>query len=104
MMCHRITMPVALMANGRDAGLYAHYAVAAQQTGGVYTASDHRGILKHLIRQWRLLKKKRAPTTDKFVVVIKIHHQFQSPGSQGNRTKCFDFQLEPCLNLLVIRR
>jgi acyl-[acyl-carrier-protein] desaturase len=52
-------MPVALMAGGRDADLYAHYAAAAQQTS-VYTASDHRGILEHLIRQWRLLKKKSA--------------------------------------------
>ena len=53
MMRRRITMPAALMTDGRDADLYAHYAAAAQQTG-VYTASDYRGILEHLIRQWRV--------------------------------------------------
>ena len=31
--------------------LYAHYAAAAQQAG-VYTASDYRAILEHMIRQW----------------------------------------------------
>ena len=53
MMRRRITMPAALMTDGRDDDLYAHYAAAAQQTG-VYTASDYRGILEHLIRQWRV--------------------------------------------------
>ena len=53
MMRRRITMPAALMTDGRDADLYAHYAAAAQQTG-VYTVSDYRGILEHLIRQWRV--------------------------------------------------
>ncbi|KXG24679.1 acyl-[acyl-carrier-protein] desaturase 7, chloroplastic [Sorghum bicolor] len=53
MMRRRITMPAALMTDGRDNDLYAHYAAAAQQTG-VYTASDYRGILEHLIRQWRV--------------------------------------------------
>jgi acyl-[acyl-carrier-protein] desaturase len=51
MMRRRITMPAALMTDGRDDDLYAHYAAAAQQTG-VYTASDYRSILEHLIRQW----------------------------------------------------
>ncbi|XBI08651.1 acyl-[acyl-carrier-protein] desaturase 7, chloroplastic [Aegilops tauschii subsp. strangulata] len=53
MMRRRITMPAALMDDGRDADLFAHYAAAAQQAG-VYTASDYRGILEHLIRQWRV--------------------------------------------------
>ena len=51
MMRRRITMPAALMTDGRDGDLYAHYAAAAQQTG-VYTASDYRAILEHMIRQW----------------------------------------------------
>ncbi|KAG8085605.1 hypothetical protein GUJ93_ZPchr0010g10690 [Zizania palustris] len=33
--------------------LFAHYAAAAQQAG-VYTASDYRGILEHLIKLWRV--------------------------------------------------
>ncbi|KAK1653810.1 hypothetical protein QYE76_071615 [Lolium multiflorum] len=41
------------MEDGRDADLFVHYAAAAQQAG-VYTASDYRGILEHLIRQWRV--------------------------------------------------
>ncbi|KAF8662556.1 hypothetical protein HU200_056154 [Digitaria exilis] len=53
MMRHRITMPAALMTDGRDDDLYKHYSAAAQQTG-VYTASDYRAILEHLIRQWRV--------------------------------------------------
>ncbi|KAJ1267699.1 hypothetical protein BS78_07G077500 [Paspalum vaginatum] len=53
MMRRRITMPAALMTDGRDADLYAHYAAAAQQAG-VYTASDYRAILEHFIRQWRV--------------------------------------------------
>jgi acyl-[acyl-carrier-protein] desaturase len=53
MMRRRITMPAALMDDGRDADLFAHYAAAAQQAG-VYTASDYRGILEHLIGQWRV--------------------------------------------------
>ncbi|KAM0899886.1 hypothetical protein ACQ4PT_021013 [Festuca glaucescens] len=53
MMRRRIAMPAALMDDGRDADLFAHYAAAAQQAG-VYTTSDYRGILEHLIRQWRV--------------------------------------------------
>ncbi|KAF0899449.1 hypothetical protein E2562_019951 [Oryza meyeriana var. granulata] len=53
MMRRRITMPAALMDDGRDADLFAHYAAAAQHAG-VYTASDYRGILEHLIRRWRV--------------------------------------------------
>ncbi|KAL6659448.1 hypothetical protein ACP70R_003488 [Stipagrostis hirtigluma subsp. patula] len=53
MMRRRITMPAALMTDGRDDDLYAHYAAAAQQTG-VYTAADYRSIVEHLIRQWRV--------------------------------------------------
>ena len=53
MMRRRITMPAGLMDDGRDADLFAHYAAAAQQAG-VYTVSDYRGILEHLIRQWRV--------------------------------------------------
>ncbi|XP_006659916.2 acyl-[acyl-carrier-protein] desaturase 7, chloroplastic-like [Oryza brachyantha] len=53
MMRRRITMPAALMDDCRDADLFAHYAAAAQQAG-VYTASDYRGILEHLIRRWRV--------------------------------------------------
>ncbi|KAL6843139.1 hypothetical protein ACP4OV_026852 [Aristida adscensionis] len=53
MMRRRITMPAALMDDGRDADLFAHYAAAAQQAG-VYTAADYRGIVEHLIRQWRV--------------------------------------------------
>ncbi|CAO2187373.1 unnamed protein product [Urochloa humidicola] len=51
MMRRRITMPAALMDDGRDADLYAHYAAAAQQAG-VYTASDYREILEHMIGKW----------------------------------------------------
>uniref|UniRef100_A0ACD5WR08 Uncharacterized protein n=1 Tax=Avena sativa TaxID=4498 RepID=A0ACD5WR08_AVESA len=51
MMRRRITMPAAFMDDGRDTDLFAHYAAAAQQAG-VYTASDYRSILDHLIRQW----------------------------------------------------
>ncbi|XP_062192313.1 acyl-[acyl-carrier-protein] desaturase 7, chloroplastic-like [Phragmites australis] len=53
MMRRRITMPAALMTDGRDDDLFAHYAAAAQQTG-VYTAADYRRIVEHLIRQWRV--------------------------------------------------
>lgn len=53
MMRHRITMPAALMTDGRDPDLYAYYAAAAQQAC-VYTASDYRSVLEHLIKQWRL--------------------------------------------------
>uniref|UniRef100_A0A0E0LS74 Acyl-[acyl-carrier-protein] desaturase n=1 Tax=Oryza punctata TaxID=4537 RepID=A0A0E0LS74_ORYPU len=53
MMRRRITMPAALMDDGRDADLFAHYAAAAQQAG-TYTASDYRSILEHLIRRWRV--------------------------------------------------
>uniref|UniRef100_A0A0D9X5B0 Acyl-[acyl-carrier-protein] desaturase n=1 Tax=Leersia perrieri TaxID=77586 RepID=A0A0D9X5B0_9ORYZ len=53
MMRRRITMPAALMDDGRDGDLFAHYAAAAQQAG-VYTASDYRGILEHLIQRWRV--------------------------------------------------
>ncbi|WVZ94613.1 LOW QUALITY PROTEIN: hypothetical protein U9M48_040483 [Paspalum notatum var. saurae] len=53
MMRRRITMPAALMTDGRDDHLYAHYSAAAQQAG-VYTASDYREVLEHLIREWRV--------------------------------------------------
>ncbi|CAM0908488.1 unnamed protein product [Alopecurus aequalis] len=53
MMRRRITMPATFMDDGRDADLFAHYAAAAQQAR-VYTASDYRRILEHLIVQWRV--------------------------------------------------
>lgn len=51
MMRRRITMPAALMTDGRDGDLFRHYAAAAEQAG-VYTAADYRSILEHMIRQW----------------------------------------------------
>ncbi|KAK3122934.1 hypothetical protein QOZ80_8AG0620570 [Eleusine coracana subsp. coracana] len=51
MMRRRITMPAGLMTDGRDGDLFKHYAAVAEQTG-VYTASDYRAIVEHLIRQW----------------------------------------------------
>ncbi|TVU02099.1 hypothetical protein EJB05_52465, partial [Eragrostis curvula] len=52
MMRRRITMPAALMTD--DGGdLFARYAAAAQQAG-VYTVSDYRAIVEHLVRQWRV--------------------------------------------------
>lgn len=37
------------MTDGRDSDLFAHYGAVAQQAG-VYTASDYRSILEHLIK------------------------------------------------------
>ncbi|XP_037480346.1 acyl-[acyl-carrier-protein] desaturase 7, chloroplastic-like [Triticum dicoccoides] len=51
MMRRRIVMPASLMTDGRDDDLFAHYGAVARQVG-IYTASDYRGILEHLIKQW----------------------------------------------------
>ncbi|CAL4997311.1 unnamed protein product [Urochloa decumbens] len=51
MMRRRISMPAALMDDGRDGDLYAHYSAAAEQAR-VYTASDYREILEHMIGKW----------------------------------------------------
>uniref|UniRef100_A0A0D9X5A3 Acyl-[acyl-carrier-protein] desaturase n=1 Tax=Leersia perrieri TaxID=77586 RepID=A0A0D9X5A3_9ORYZ len=53
MMRRRIIMPASLMDDGCDVDLFTHYAAVAQQAG-VYTASDYRGILEHLIQRWRV--------------------------------------------------
>ncbi|XP_047045447.1 acyl-[acyl-carrier-protein] desaturase 7, chloroplastic-like [Lolium rigidum] len=56
MMRRRITMPASLMDDGCHApggDLFADYAAVAQQAG-VYRASDYRGIVEHLIKQWRV--------------------------------------------------
>ncbi|VAH41468.1 unnamed protein product [Triticum turgidum subsp. durum] len=51
MMRRRIVMPASLVTDGRDGDLFGHYAAVAQQAG-IYTASDYRSILEHLIKQW----------------------------------------------------
>ncbi|XP_044969317.1 acyl-[acyl-carrier-protein] desaturase 7, chloroplastic-like [Hordeum vulgare subsp. vulgare] len=51
MMRLRIVMPASLVTDGRDDDLFAHYAAVAQQAG-IYTASDYRSVLEHLIKQW----------------------------------------------------
>ncbi|KAM0900465.1 hypothetical protein ACQ4PT_020603 [Festuca glaucescens] len=56
MMRRRITMPASLMDDGchtPSGDLFADYAAVAQQAG-VYRASDYRGIVEHLIKQWRV--------------------------------------------------
>lgn len=56
MMRRRITMPASLMDDGwhtPNGDLFADYAAVAQQAG-VYRASDYRGIVEHLIKQWRV--------------------------------------------------
>ncbi|XBI88491.1 hypothetical protein VPH35_026456 [Triticum aestivum] len=51
MMRRRIVMPASLMTDGHDGHLFTHYGAVAHQAG-IYTASDYRGILEHLIKQW----------------------------------------------------
>ncbi|EMS68476.1 Acyl-[acyl-carrier-protein] desaturase 7, chloroplastic [Triticum urartu] len=51
MMRRRIVMPASLMTDGRDSDLFSQYGAVAQQAG-IYTASDYRSILEHLINQW----------------------------------------------------
>ncbi|CAM0943597.1 unnamed protein product [Alopecurus aequalis] len=56
MMRRRITMPASLMDDGchrPSSDLFADYAAVAQQAG-VYTASDYRDIVEHLIKRWRV--------------------------------------------------
>ncbi|XP_037483247.1 acyl-[acyl-carrier-protein] desaturase 7, chloroplastic-like [Triticum dicoccoides] len=51
MLRRRIIMPASLMTDGRDSDLFTQYGAVAQQAG-IYTASDYRNILEHLINQW----------------------------------------------------
>lgn len=53
MMRRRISMPTAFITDGRHTDFYARFVAIAQQAG-TYTLSDYRGILEHLIRQWRV--------------------------------------------------
>ncbi|TVU36294.1 hypothetical protein EJB05_18224, partial [Eragrostis curvula] len=53
MMCKRITMPAHLMHDGRDAGLFEHFAAVAQRLG-VYTARDYADIVEFLVKRWKL--------------------------------------------------
>ncbi|XP_048554432.1 acyl-[acyl-carrier-protein] desaturase 7, chloroplastic-like [Triticum urartu] len=63
MMRRRIVMPASLMTDGRDGDLFAHYAAVAQQTG-IYTASDYRSILEHLMKQWGVEELAAAELSD----------------------------------------
>lgn len=48
-----IAMPGRLMYDGRDGGLFEHFAAVAQRLG-VYTALDYAGIVEHLVGKWDL--------------------------------------------------
>ncbi|KAE8772682.1 Acyl-(acyl-carrier-protein) desaturase, chloroplastic [Hordeum vulgare] len=63
MMRRRIVMPASLMNDGRDGDLFAHYGAVAQQAG-IYTASDYRSILEHLIKQWGVEELAAAGLSD----------------------------------------
>ena len=53
MMRRRITMPAALMTDGRDQNLFDHFAAVAQRVG-VYTAADYGDMVEHFVRRWRV--------------------------------------------------
>ncbi|KQK10887.1 stearoyl-[acyl-carrier-protein] 9-desaturase 1, chloroplastic [Brachypodium distachyon] len=53
MMRKRITMPAHLMRDGRDPGLFGHFAAVAQRLG-VYTARDYADIVEFLVKRWKL--------------------------------------------------
>uniref|UniRef100_R7WD60 Acyl-(Acyl-carrier-protein) desaturase, chloroplastic n=1 Tax=Aegilops tauschii TaxID=37682 RepID=R7WD60_AEGTA len=63
MMRRRIIMPASLVTDGCDGDLFAHYAAVAQQAG-IYTASDYRSILEHLIKQWGVEELVAAELSD----------------------------------------
>lgn len=48
-----IAMPGRHMDDGRDPGLFNHFAAVAQRTG-VYTARDYAAIIEHLVKTWRI--------------------------------------------------
>nr|TKW18045.1 hypothetical protein SEVIR_5G408000v2 [Setaria viridis] len=53
MMRKRITMPAHLMHDGRDMGLFEHFAAVAQRLG-VYTARDYADIVEFVVKRWKL--------------------------------------------------
>ncbi|PON77654.1 Fatty acid desaturase, type [Parasponia andersonii] len=55
MMRRKISMPAHFMYDGYDHNLFRHFSSVASRTG-VYTATDYREILEHLVAKWNVDK------------------------------------------------
>ena len=55
MMRRKINMPASLMYDGYDDHLFQHFSDVASRIG-VYTVSDYRQIMRHLVAKWKVDK------------------------------------------------
>ena len=53
MMRRKISMPGQIMYDGFDDNLFQHFSIVASRLG-VYTATDYREILQHLVEKWNV--------------------------------------------------